>query len=87
MPAMDRHDPLWRNQFLTKEAKLLLNDNHAGKVEGIHLMIGRRPYAAFGNSTEGRCSGRKTEHCALLLVETRLHGWACRWGIGAGRCG
>jgi len=37
--------------FLTKEPKLLLNDNDAGKPEGIHLMIGRRPYAAFGNST------------------------------------
>jgi len=36
--------------FLTKEPKLLLNDNDAGKPEGIHLMIGRRPYAAFGNS-------------------------------------
>lgn len=37
--------------FLTKEPKLLLNDNDAGKPEGIHLMIGRRPYAAVGNST------------------------------------
>ena len=37
--------------ILTKEPKLLLNDNNAGKPEGIHLMIGRRPYAAFGNST------------------------------------
>jgi phosphoglycolate phosphatase-like HAD superfamily hydrolase len=37
--------------FLTKEPKLLLNDNNAGKPEGIHLMIGRRPYASFGNST------------------------------------
>jgi len=36
--------------FLTKEPKLLLNDDHAGKPEGIHLMIGRRPVAAFGNS-------------------------------------
>ena len=36
---------------LTKEPKLLLNDDKAGKPEGIHLMIGRRPYAAFGNST------------------------------------
>ena len=36
--------------MLTKEPKLLLNDDHAGKPEGIHLMIGRRPYAAFGNS-------------------------------------
>jgi phosphoserine phosphatase len=37
--------------FLTKEPKLLLNDNNAGKPEGIHMMIGRRPVAAFGNST------------------------------------
>ncbi len=36
--------------FLTKEPKLLLNDDKAGKPEGIHLMIGRRPVAAFGNS-------------------------------------
>jgi len=37
--------------FLTKEPKLLLNDNNAGKPESIHLEIGRRPRAAFGNST------------------------------------
>src|SRR6516162_6765229 len=36
---------------LTKDPKLLLNDNFAGKPEGIHLVIGRRPHAAFGNST------------------------------------
>jgi phosphoglycolate phosphatase-like HAD superfamily hydrolase len=36
---------------LTKVPKLMLNDNDAGKPEGIHLMIGRRPHAAFGNST------------------------------------
>jgi phosphoglycolate phosphatase-like HAD superfamily hydrolase len=36
---------------LIKEPRLLLNDNFAGKPEGIHFMIGRRPYAAFGNST------------------------------------
>jgi hypothetical protein len=40
--------------FLTKEPKLLLNDDHAGKPEGIHLMIGRRPQAAFGNPTGDR---------------------------------
>jgi len=39
---------------LTKEPQLLLNDDNAGKPEGIHLMIGRRPYAAFGNSTGDR---------------------------------
>jgi phosphoglycolate phosphatase-like HAD superfamily hydrolase len=40
--------------ILIKEAKLLLNDNYGGKPEGIHLMIGRRPLAAFGNSTGDR---------------------------------
>ena len=40
--------------ILTKEPRLLLNDNNAGKPEGIHLMIGRRPYAAFGNSPGDR---------------------------------
>ena len=40
--------------FLTKEPRLLLNDNDAGKPEGIQLMIGRRPIAAFGNSTGDR---------------------------------
>jgi phosphoserine phosphatase len=39
---------------LTKEPKLLLNDDNAGKPEGIHLMIGRRPHAAFGNSIGDR---------------------------------
>src|SRR5436305_2546458 len=37
--------------FLTKEPKLVLNDNDAGKPEGIHLMIGRHPNVSFGNST------------------------------------
>ncbi len=36
--------------FLTRDPKLLINDNDAGKPESINLMIGRRPYAAFGNT-------------------------------------
>jgi hypothetical protein len=40
--------------ILIKEPKLMLNDNNAGKPEGIHLEIGRRPRAAFGNSTGDR---------------------------------
>jgi len=40
--------------FLIKEPKLLLDDDKAGKPEGIHLMIGRRPHAAFGNSAGDR---------------------------------
>jgi phosphoserine phosphatase len=36
---------------LIKLPKLLLLDDHAGKPVSINLRIGRRPYAAFGNST------------------------------------
>jgi phosphoserine phosphatase len=44
------YDPAGK-PMLTRQPKLLLNDNFAGKPEGIHLVIGRRPLAAFGNST------------------------------------
>ena len=43
-----------KGPVLIKEPKLLLNDDNAGKVEGINLVIGRRPYFAFGNSTGDR---------------------------------
>jgi len=39
---------------LTIEPKLLLNNNFSGKPEDIYLIIGRRPFAAFGNSTGDR---------------------------------
>jgi phosphoglycolate phosphatase-like HAD superfamily hydrolase len=58
---------------LTKEPKLLLNDDNAGKPEGIHLMIGRRPVAAFGNSTgdqqmlEYTKAGAGARLCMLVL--------------------
>lgn len=42
------------NPTLIKDPKLVLDDNNAGKPEGIHLMIGQRPHAAFGNSTGDR---------------------------------
>jgi phosphoglycolate phosphatase-like HAD superfamily hydrolase len=40
--------------ILIPEPKVMLNDTAAGKPEGIHLMIGRRPNASFGNSTGDR---------------------------------
>jgi hypothetical protein len=40
--------------MLTKEPRLLLNNDKAGTPEGIHLVIGRRPHAAFGNSDGDR---------------------------------
>jgi hypothetical protein len=40
-----------RQADITKEPKVMLFDDFDGRAEGIHLMIGRRPYAEFGNST------------------------------------
>jgi phosphoglycolate phosphatase-like HAD superfamily hydrolase len=37
--------------FLMRDPKFLLQNNYAGKAENIHLIIGRKPQAAFGNST------------------------------------
>ncbi|HUN98423.1 MAG TPA: HAD family hydrolase [Bradyrhizobium sp.] len=39
---------------LVRLPKLFFNDNYDGKAIGIDLFIGRRPYAAFGNSTGDR---------------------------------
>ncbi len=39
---------------LTRLPKLFFNDNNAGKAIGIDLFIGKRPTAAFGNSTGDR---------------------------------
>jgi phosphoserine phosphatase len=36
---------------LVREAKVLLVDNNGGKAVGINLVIGKRPLAAFGNSS------------------------------------
>jgi hypothetical protein len=68
--------------FLTKEPKLLLNDNDAGKPEGIHLMIGRRPIASFGNSTGDRQmleyikAGKGARLAMLLLHDDSMREYA-----------
>jgi phosphoglycolate phosphatase-like HAD superfamily hydrolase len=59
--------------FLTKEPKLLLNNNNAGKPEAIQWMIGRRPYAAFGNSSGDQqmleyTNGGDGAHLAMLVL-------------------
>jgi hypothetical protein len=61
--------------FLTREPRLLLNDNNAGKVEGIHLMIGSRPFAAFGNSPGDQ----------QMLEYTTAGEGACLGDVGAAR--
>jgi hypothetical protein len=37
--------------ILTRETKFVLNNLEAGKIENFWLVYGRRPYAAFGNSS------------------------------------
>jgi len=58
---------------LIKEPKLLLNDDSAGKPKGIHLVIGRRPIAAFGNSIGDRqmleyTTGTSGSQLAILIL-------------------
>ncbi len=39
---------------LIREPKLFFDDNYGGKAVGIDTFIGKRPFAAFGNSTGDR---------------------------------
>lgn len=49
--ATFKYDSATGKSALLKDPKLLLNNNGPGKAQGIQLVIGRRPNAAFGNST------------------------------------
>ncbi|HEY5301177.1 MAG TPA: HAD family hydrolase, partial [Acetobacteraceae bacterium] len=40
--------------ILMREPRMFFNDDNAGKAIGINLFIGKRPYAAFGNSDGDR---------------------------------
>ena len=81
--------------FLTKDPKLLLNNNNAGKPEGIHLMIGRRPYAACGNSTGDRQMLEYTKagggaRLAMLVLHddaTREYAYGPASGLPASKVG
>ena len=81
--------------FLTKDPKLLLNDDHAGKPEGIHTMIGRRPYAAFGNSVGDRQMLEYTktgdgERLAMILLhddKVREYAYGPAQGLPASKIG
>jgi hypothetical protein len=81
--------------FLLKEPRLLLNDDKAGKPEGIHLMIGRRPRAAFGNSAGDRemleytTAGDGARLATLLLHDdvTREYAYGPAKGLRDSRIG
>lgn len=67
---------------LMKEPKLLLFNDGPGKPEGIHLVIGRRPVAAFGNSggdqqmLEYTGAGSKAHLCMLVLHDDKEREYA-----------
>jgi phosphoglycolate phosphatase-like HAD superfamily hydrolase len=81
--------------FLTKEPKLLLNNNNAGKPEAIQWMIGRRPYAAFGNSSGDQqmleyTTGGDGAHLAMLVLHddsTREYAYGPAQGLPDTRFG
>jgi len=72
-----------------------LNDNDAGKPEGIYFMIGRRPYAAFGNSTgdremlewTGAGEGRRLRMLVLHDDATREYAYGPAKGLPDTRVG
>jgi hypothetical protein len=78
-----------------KAPRLLLNDNNAGKPEGIHLMIGRQPHAAFGNSTGDRqmleyTKAGKGRRLAVLILHddaTREYAYGPAQGLPETRVG
>src|SRR5207342_2481469 len=45
-----KFNPAAHANDLMLDAKMLLNDNYAGKAEDIYLFTGRRPQIAFGNT-------------------------------------
>jgi phosphoglycolate phosphatase-like HAD superfamily hydrolase len=58
--------------ILTKEAKLQLNNNYGGKPQDINLFLGKRPAAAFGNSTGDQqmlewANAGERAHLAVLI--------------------
>jgi len=74
---------------------MLLNDNNAGKPQGIHLMIGRRPVAAFGNSIGDRQMLEYTkagdgERLAMIVLHddaTREYAYGPAQGLPASKVG
>jgi phosphoglycolate phosphatase-like HAD superfamily hydrolase len=81
--------------LLIKEPKLLLNDDNAGKPEGIHIMIGRRPRFAFGNSVgdqqmlEYTNAGGRSRLALLLLHDdaNREYAYGPAQGLPASKVG
>jgi hypothetical protein len=64
---------------LVKEPALLLNNNLSGKAEDIYLFLGKRPHAAFGNSSGDQQMLEFTQgNTAARLMMLVLHDDAAR---------
>ncbi len=83
------------NPILTKLAKTLLNNNLSGKPEDIDLFVGRRPQAAFGNSTgdqqmleyAGSTKGASLEMLVLHDDKVREYAYGPATGLPASKVG
>jgi len=74
---------------LMREPKVFFVDDHAGKAIGINLFIGKRPYAAFGNSggdremLEWTTAGEGARLAMLVLHDDaeREYAYGPAWGL------
>ncbi|HTB26889.1 MAG TPA: HAD family hydrolase [Puia sp.] len=90
-----KYDTATGKSSLLKNPKLVLNDNGPGKAQGIQLIIGHRPNAAFGNSTgdqqmlEYTKGGSGTRLAMLVLHDdsTREYAYGPAQGLPAAKVG
>lgn len=90
-----KYDTASGKSSLLKNPKLMLNDNGPGKAQGIQLIIGKRPNAAFGNSTgdqqmlEYTKGGSGVRLSALVLHDdsTREYAYGPAQGLPASKVG
>ena len=81
--------------MLTKLPQFLLNNNFSGKAEDIYLFIGRKPEAAFGNSTgdqqmleyAGSTKGASLEMLVLHDDAKREYAYGPATGLPASKVG
>ena len=90
-----QYDTATGKSSLLKNPKLVLNDNGPGKAQGIQLIIGRRPNAAFGNSTGDQqmleyTKGGSGVRLAMLVLHddsTREYAYGPAQGLPASKVG
>ncbi|HEX3767077.1 MAG TPA: HAD family hydrolase [Puia sp.] len=90
-----KYDTATGKSSLLKNPKLMLNDNGPGKAEGIQLIIGKRPNAAFGNSTGDQQmleytkggSGNRLSMLVLHDDSTREYAYGPAQGLPASKVG